>query len=239
MNPDDGDSAGYLDNYCERLDGSFWSEPLNAVSNLAFALAAIAVWLLIEQASRSSGRTAGRWQVRTLAVIIFLIFLGSGAFHTTATRWGAIADTGFIAVYLVYYIVLFAGLFWGVPWRFAWLAAPVFVGFTALVALGANAVGVGGPGMYLAALIALIGLGGSLHFSRQPQLKPYGVRFVGIGLLFAVSLTFRTLDDPLCESLPIGTHFLWHIFNAVVLYLTAHLAVRRWAQREGIGNTNG
>lgn len=220
---------GYLDNYCERLGPGLWDEPLNALTNLAFAAAAVGVWLLVQRA----GDRPQRWTVRTLAVIIFLVFLGSAAFHTTATRWGAIADTAFIAVFLLYYIVLFVRLFWDVPWRAAWLAAPVFVGFTVLVALGADAVGIRGPGIYFAALIAVLGLGGSLRFSRRPELRPYGLEFVGVGLLFAVSLTMRTLDSPLCDDIPIGTHFLWHVLNACVLFWASLLAVRRWRERVG------
>jgi hypothetical protein len=32
-----------------------------------------------------------------------------------------------------------------------------------------------------------------------------------------VSLTFRAVDGPLCEVLPMGTHFMWHILNGVML----------------------
>ncbi len=36
--------------------------------------------------------------------------------------------------------------------------------------------------------------------------------------IFLVSLAFRTVDVASCGSLPLGTHFLWHVLNAVVLY---------------------
>ncbi len=39
---------------------------------------------------------------------------------------------------------------------------------------------------------------------------------LGAGVL-VVSLTFRTLDDPLCDAIPMGTHFLWHILNGLML----------------------
>jgi len=42
--------------------------------------------------------------------------------------------------------------------------------------------------------------------------------------LFAASLLFRTIDQAACEWTRVGTHFLWHILNAVVLYL----CVRGW-----------
>jgi len=42
--------------------------------------------------------------------------------------------------------------------------------------------------------------------------------------VFAVSLTLRTLDEPLCAALPVGTHYLWHVLNGVTLYLVAKAA---------------
>ncbi len=40
------------------------------------------------------------------------------------------------------------------------------------------------------------------------------------GAVFSVlSFAARTIDMPLCASLPVGTHYFWHIFNAAVLYL--------------------
>ena len=39
------------------------------------------------------------------------------------------------------------------------------------------------------------------------------------GGVFALSLGFRTLDAPLCGTLPLGTHFLWHLLNGLMLWL--------------------
>jgi hypothetical protein len=36
-------------------------------------------------------------------------------------------------------------------------------------------------------------------------------------VLFAISLAFRTADLEICATLPIGTHFLWHLLNGAVL----------------------
>ena len=32
-----------------------------------------------------------------------------------------------------------------------------------------------------------------------------------------MSLFFRTVDDAVCGAVPVGTHFLWHILNGVML----------------------
>jgi len=39
---------------------------------------------------------------------------------------------------------------------------------------------------------------------------------VGVAIL-CVSLTARSLDEPLCDVLPLGTHWLWHVLNAAML----------------------
>ncbi len=39
---------------------------------------------------------------------------------------------------------------------------------------------------------------------------------IGAGILL-VSLLFRTLDGPICAALPLGTHFLWHVLNGIML----------------------
>ena len=39
---------------------------------------------------------------------------------------------------------------------------------------------------------------------------------IGVGILLA-SMGARWADEPLCHMHPMGTHFLWHILNAVML----------------------
>jgi hypothetical protein len=216
----------YVDNYCERTDGSFWSEPLNAVSNVSFLIASIAAWLFIRRLAKQAGQPAGELYV--LPALIFLIFFGSSAFHTTATRWGVALDSGSIALYMLYFIVLWARLYWDLPWTRAWIAAPVFLAFTVLVSVAA----VGVSGMYLAAVLGLLVLAGLLLFSKHPDRKIHWRWYLAAPLVFAVSLTARTLDGPLCGSMPIGTHYIWHTLNGLVLYLVTHAAVVRWSQKQ-------
>jgi uncharacterized membrane protein len=47
---------------------------------------------------------------------------------------------------------------------------------------------------------------------------PQTARGLAIGAaILILSLTFRTLDEPLCGVVPVGTHFLWHILNGLML----------------------
>src|SRR5262249_6409559 len=155
--------------------------------------------------------------------MILLIFAGSSAFHTTATQWGLVADSGSIGVYMVYFIALWPKLYWDLPWRRAWLGAPIFLAFTALLSLIP-----GLPGMYLSALIGLLVLAGFLFYSAHEDRRPHWVWYLAAALVFAVSLTARTIDLPLCDAMPIGTHYIWHLLNGLVLYLVTRAAVMRW-----------
>ncbi|WP_158879530.1 hypothetical protein [Amycolatopsis anabasis] len=201
----------YVDGYCERVAPGFWGEPLNAVSNLAFLVATVAIWRL--------GRNSPG-PVRALGPLVGLVFAASTAFHTFATRWGAAADTGFILVFVLYYAVCFTRVFLGVRWRFAWLAAPLFTAFAVPVAYAG--------GGYLPALLGLFGLAAILAARRDPDWS----RFAVVGGIFAVSLSLRTADHAVCGHLPIGTHFLWHLLNGCVLYLVSRAAILRAGSAE-------
>jgi multisubunit Na+/H+ antiporter MnhG subunit len=75
---------------------------------------------------------------------------------------------------------------------------------------------------YASFVIALFGV--SL-FARHRA--PTAARDLAVaGFIFAVSLTLRSIDQAVCPELPIGTHFLWHMLNAVVLYVLLRAAMR-------------
>ncbi len=196
--------TAYVDGYCERLAPGLWGEPLNSLSNLAFLIAAIAVW------RQPRGRV--------FAVLIGLVFLGSTAFHLLATRWSAAADTGFILVFVLYYAAVFPHLFFGVRRGLSWLGIPVFLAFTAVVA------SLGG-GLYLSALLGLVIFAIALRGEHRR-------RFALAAGVFGVSLSFRTADHTVCGSFPAGTHFLWHLLNGLTLYLAATAATKRAASRQ-------
>jgi hypothetical protein len=198
----------YVDGYCERVAPGLWGEPLNSLGNLAFLVAALLVWRL------AAGDRVGR----VLAGLIGVVFAASTAFHLLATRWAGAADSVSILVFVLVYVVLFARVFY--DWRFAWLAAPAFLALTAVTALL-------GGGLYLSALIGLGLFAALLAFSRDA----YWTHFAVAGAIFALSLSLRTLDRDVCDYVPVGTHFLWHLLNGVVLYLVSRTVIlRRTAQ---------
>src|SRR3546814_12183444 len=59
---------------------------------------------------------------------------------------------------------------------------------------------------YGVALLAMLAVGGFLHFGRRHPAGPRILVAVGV---FTLSLAFRMADLPLCAALPSGPHFPW------------------------------
>ncbi|HVK22682.1 MAG TPA: ceramidase domain-containing protein [Actinokineospora sp.] len=211
-----------VDAYCERTDPSFWSEPANAVTNLAFLIAAFFAY-------RHISRDRAPASLVTLVLLLVAIGLGSFTFHTVATRWAAVLDTTPILLFMLTYVAVFPRWFLGLPWRRAWLGIPLFIAFAALVNLLVR-------GTYVPALLGMFVFAGWLAARGE---RRYAAWFAGIGLLFGVSLTLRTVDGPLCGDFPLGTHFAWHVCNAAVLYLLVRVAADRVWEVTGADRDSG
>lgn len=194
-----------IDAYCERLGPGLWAEPLNAVTNLAFVLVAALLW----------HRARGAPLARALCVTLAAIGVGSGLFHTFATAWAGAADTLPILVFILIYIFAATRDMLGQRPLVAGLAVLAFFPLAALTTpLFARLplYGVSAGYMIVPVLIA----GYALALARRAPATARGLA-IGAGLLL-LSLSFRSLDAPLCAAtLGIGTHFLWHLLNAVLL----------------------
>lgn len=65
---------------------------------------------------------------------------------------------------------------------------------------------------YIAALLLIVG-NAVVLMRRDHKLAWWLWPCVSI---FAVSIMLRMLDEPLCCCNPLGTHFLWHLLNAIL-----------------------
>lgn len=192
-----------LDGYCERLDPGFWAEPVNAITNAAFLVAALILWWRAPQGT-----------CRLLSANLALIGIGSFLFHTFATPWAALTDVLPIASFVFLYI-------WAANRYIVSLSPLISVAITLLaVPYMAMMVWVFSqvPGFTVSAaywpVALLIMMYGFFLRERAPEAAK-GLLF-GAGIL-AVSLAFRSLDITFCSLVPTGTHFLWHLLNAVML----------------------
>lgn len=202
-----------VDLYCERADPSFWAEPLNAVTNAAFLIAALA-------ATVHWYRRELDLPVLGLIVVIAMVGIGSFAYHTVATRSAAYFDTIPISVFIYGYLLLALRRLL----RMGWLGTVVVLVLYAVVSHGLAWIVprgfLNGSYTYLPALTALLWVA-----YRVEDEERRGTIFLATGL-FALSLSFRTIDLTICAVFPLGTHFLWHSLNAVVLYLLLRAAMK-------------
>ena len=213
--------------YCERTGTGFWAEPVNALSNAGFLLAAAA-----------AGWRAGRPRppdraALALAGLIASVGIGSFLFHTLAVSWSMLADVIPIALFISAYLALALR-------RYLRLAPLRVVAATAGFALFGFALtrmldGLTGQDVarltegsidYLPAVLALFGVAAVTMGRPEERFVGTGRRLTGIGVLFLISLAARTADQATCAVLPIGTHALWHLLNAAVLYALVATAIR-------------
>lgn len=193
-----------IDGYCERLGPEYWAEPVNAVTNAAFVIAALWMWR----------RGAGVPMARTLAVVLGVIGMGSYLFHTHAQVWSAIADVAPIAAFILLYIFAINRDVWGMRTGWAVGATALFVPYAAAtIPLFQHVPVLGLSAGYLPVPLLILIYAGLLW--RQNPAIARG--FVIGAVILLVSLTARSVDEMLCPRLPLGTHFLWHILNGVML----------------------
>ncbi len=196
-----------IDLYCERLVPGFWAEPVNALTNLSFLVAALAAWHLAAARRVLSGET---W---SLILLIAAIGIGSFLFHTFATDWARIADVVPILLFQIAFLWLYGArvIGWGITGRLLSVAL-LWSGVSA----GAHyPEPFNGSLLYAAAFTMLLVLGGR-HWVKISRER--GILLIATAIL-ALSLLFRSLDQSLCDTVPIGSHFLWHLLNGLVLYL--------------------
>lgn len=218
--------------YCERgTSTALLAEPINALSNVAFLLAGL-VGLQLVLWRPPEERTADQF---LLPVLVLFIGAGSLAFHLYADRGTSLADVVPIAVFMLVYLGFALNRFLGVPAGFTVL---LVIGFAAIVGLTMQVqclqgeIGFLGEGVsgakpclngsifYLPALFALIVVGLLLK-ERGHKAAPW---LLWAAAIFTVSITLRSLDLALCDKVliegrKVGTHFAWHVLNALALFL--------------------
>ncbi|PZR00056.1 MAG: hypothetical protein DI533_05440 [Cereibacter sphaeroides] len=207
-----------VDGYCERIAPGMWGEPWNAVTNLAFLIAAALVWR----------RTAGWPLARAMAVVLAVIGIGSGLFHTFANRLTGLMDVTPILCFILLYLFAASRDMLGMKGWQAGLATLAFVPYAALtVPLWARVPGIGSSAQYAPVPVLILFYAWLLR--RKVPETARGLA-VGAGAL-VLSLVFRTVDGPLCGFWPTGTHLMWHVLNAVMLGWMILVYVRHMERR--------
>jgi hypothetical protein len=204
---------------CERTSHSFLAEPLNVISSFAFIFVAVAIYRLYHRHEDLQKKWI--WDVHALTFLTFLIGINSIVFHMFPNRTTELADTLTIVLFIVLY-------FWSVLFRVArttiFQAVVCFVAFVGfshiLVAQFPNSLNdsIG----YLSTMIALIMIAVHLHLRARPSSQ----HFMLAAIVGVCSLFCRAIDRAVCDEIFFGTHFIWHMLNATLLYILLKQLVR-------------
>ena len=200
----------YIDIYCERLEPGLWAEPINAVTNIAFFIAAFFAYALAKK------ENALNWRCGLLIALIFAMGVGSTLFHTFAVTWAMLSDVLPILFYQIVFIVLYTQRVIGMKCRYSFGLLGLFF-VTMYIFMQLPREWLNGTLEYAPALIFVTALG--LYHLKKAAREKWGL-FAAAGV-FLISMTLRSIDMHICEAFPHGSHFLWHCLNGLVLYLTA------------------
>lgn len=203
-----------MSTYCENGIGLFSSQPLNTISNIAILISAYFSYQLIRT------HHIKKISIAVLPLIAAILGVGSILWHGAPNLITSFADTLPLSIFLLISffflldkilpnrglapVILLAFMLIEVPFMFGIL--PSFNGF-------------------IPYLIALI-FGLFIFFGLARKYNDVTLQMASIIPLFVTAFFFRTIDLTICSAFPIGTHFIWHILNAVVLYLFTRLIVK-------------
>ncbi len=192
--------------YCEQGSINQLFEPLNSLSNMFFVLSAILLFLYFQKKKITDSKS------KLFIGLISAIGFGSLIWHIVPTEVTFFLDVIPIALFLIIYLFFLlekivkqrrmASLIMGVYLLVVVLGFIIFpVPFSSY------------GGIYIATLLFLSGTVVAARL-KNVLFKQASMIFV----LFLVAFITRQLDLILCSLFPFGTHFVWHMINAFIVY---------------------
>lgn len=204
-----------LNAYCERTHPGLWGEPFNALTNLAFIIAGLLAIRLYRNLGVFSLRR--HWDFVLLIALLFAIGVGSALWHFVPPRHTILADVIPILVFINVYLLSFLVRVVDRGWRFTAGCYLAFLTINVVTNMAFSRDFLNGSVFYAPAWITLITMGAYLQAIHHRLRK----RMLVAGVIFTASLFFRTMDKSVCQWVPEGTHFIWHVLNAWLLYVLA------------------
>jgi hypothetical protein len=199
-----------IDIYCERTSSAFWAEPVNALTNALFLVAAWFAW------RRANKLEAGSRGVSLLLGLMCAIGIGSFLWHTFATSWARWVDV----LPILFFQLLYAWLYFREIAKVrATYAFAIVLGYCAAAFVARCFPHMLNGSLIYAPAVAFLLLVGIYHTATH-RIERYIV--LGATGVFVIALSARTVDNAICPHFPMGTHFIWHSCNALVLYLMMH-----------------
>ena len=203
--------------YCEQPVFSGFFEPFNTITNIFFIIAGI---LLIYQLKKSNKIDAKAIYLSTLLIIIGI---GSFAWHLYRKDFTLLIDSIPIGIFILSYLYFYLTI----TTEKLYLRITIYLGFYIYTILLSyllknltNTIVFGNGGLgYIIAISYFILLQAYNYFKFREIVK----KSLIISFILLTSILLRQLDLSICNTIAIGTHFIWHTLNSIVLYLFVKL----------------
>ena len=201
--------------YCETLNATsaaFPVEPFNTVSNGVIVLFGLAALYLVRK------RTPQAYDLYVLSALLIATGIGSGLWHGLRDGWWLRFEVNAGLLFLFGVALCWSRRLWSSVGALLFLVA-----FGLAFIYSRQFLGVFSQ-RWVAVAPAVVLFGSVL--ATQTVMRSKKAALLGLAAM-ALSLTalgFRTYDLEVCESFPLGTHWLWHMFNSAGGF-TAMLAV--------------
>ncbi len=203
-----------FDIYCERTGPEFWSEPVNAFTNISFILSSVFLSIYLLRKNSGSGDLVN-W---IFIILIFLIGLGSWSFHTLANLFSLLSDVIPIGVFIILYTWFAFQRLLFINWYFPYLAVSGVLIVSALLSF----VPLYGSQSYLGALVFLFVFGIYCKIFKNSK---FSANLILASLILLISILFRTIDMHICGYFFLGSHFIWHILNSILLFIVTKVMI--------------
>jgi hypothetical protein len=196
--------------YCETPDaitGIFPVEPANAISSgiiVVFGLFALASVIR---------RTPNALSFYALCALLITNGVGSILWHGLRTRWALTLDVLPALIFVVGAIILWAR--YVASWREGLLVTAGGI-VLALIVRFADLPVRGGWTMMAPFIITIAIWLIARTYSQSKKAALTGALALTSAL---AALTFRSIDGSMCDTVPMGTHFLWHVFLSAAAFM--------------------
>ena len=205
-----------IDIYCERVDPSFWAEPINAISNISILLGSLCGLFFVYRINSNNERKINKFQGYLAGFFGVITSIGSFLFHTYANSLTILMDVIPISLFQLSVIHFFLHKTFKVRVSIRLIGILVF----AFVSLSLDQdyfhKFFNGSMTYFLSLFLLFGFS---YWARAKKEFETAKGLLISGVVFLISLIARSLDMEICPSFSIGTHFIWHTLNGVLIFV--------------------
>ena len=195
-----------MDFYCERTNNQIFNEPINAISNIFFIIVSISLFKILRK-----NQSDKIYYVQP--ILIFLIGIGSFLFHLKPNLITLYSDIIPIFLFSLSFIFLFNRNVINISNLNSALLFILFLTLLLFITPKLKYEILNGSEFYFANYFFLAMYTIWLYFKKSDFFQ---LLFLGF-IFFNLSILLRSIDNHICNYLSIGTHFLWHFFNAYLL----------------------